>query len=441
MQDLINIGVILIWPLLCCFCYSRFDRVTATFIAIVGGFLLLPVKVGIDLPLLPTLDKNITSCIGALLGITLVKKDNFNWLGKDGIVTYLILAILSLTVINYFFNMQPMFNGVYWKEGITLYEAISACIRNYFAILPLVIAVNVIKSEGDVIKLHKLLVLALLIYLPLVLFEIRFSPQLHNYLYGFYPHSLKQQMREGGFRAMVFTGHGLLTANIYLAGFIALLILKHFKRYFISSAVNTFLIVVFFVMLVLLKSATATILALIATILLYLMSATPRSILLKGIVIFAIVYPLLVTLGLIPLDDIHGFLQGVLPPERIESLFFRLYNENLYVEYLGSYLFIGYGGLGRAIIPEVIVDGIWLVWTMRYGVIFWLVHVLLYAQYLFIKDNTNAKKVLSIFGVLPIVLLLDQMPNSSWSYPWAWLYAGALITLSQLYVKRNLNNS
>ena len=442
MQDLFNIGVILAWPLLCCFFYSRFDRITATFIAIVGGFLLLPVKVAIDLPLFPDIDKNITSCIGALLGIIFVKREHFNWLGKYRSVRYSIITIFIITIINYFFNMQPIFNGQYWKEGLTLYELISACLRNYFAILPLVIGLYAVRTESDVIKLYKLLVVALLIYLPLVLFEIRFSPQLHNYLYGFYPHSLSQQLRDGGFRAMVFTGHGLITANIYLGGFVSLLVLLKLKRYFISKSFNNVLILVFLAILILLKSVTAIVLAVLSFILVFILSNNLRGLAQKIILAFSIIYPLFILFEVVPYDSIYEFVISIVPEERVDSLFFRLNNEATYITYLDDFFLIGYGSMGRWFIPDVIVDGIWLVWIMQYGVFFWIVHVFLYSSYIVTNYtfSQSIKNVINIFSIFPIIMIIDQLPNSSWKNPWVWLYAGALLSLSKIYEVNNRNS-
>lgn len=52
-----------------------------------------------------------------------------------------------------------------------------------------------------------------LIYLPLCLYEIRMSPQLHADIYGFFPHSWGQMERFGGFRPIVFMQHGLAVAG------------------------------------------------------------------------------------------------------------------------------------------------------------------------------------------------------------------------------------
>ncbi len=46
-------------------------------------------------------------------------------------------------------------------------------------------------------------------YVPLCLYEIRMSPQLHRILYGFHQHEFVQTLRWGGFRPMVFMNHGL----------------------------------------------------------------------------------------------------------------------------------------------------------------------------------------------------------------------------------------
>jgi hypothetical protein len=52
-----------------------------------------------------------------------------------------------------------------------------------------------------------------LVYIPLCLLEIRLSPQLHFWLYGFYPQSFDQAIRYGGFRPIIFMQHGLMVGT------------------------------------------------------------------------------------------------------------------------------------------------------------------------------------------------------------------------------------
>ena len=51
-----------------------------------------------------------------------------------------------------------------------------------------------------------------LIYVPLCWFEIRMSPQLHVWVYGYHQHDFSQAERYGGYRPMVFMAHGLAVA-------------------------------------------------------------------------------------------------------------------------------------------------------------------------------------------------------------------------------------
>ena len=65
------------------------------------------------------------------------------------------------------------------------------------------------------------LVVAGLIYSLPMLFEVRMSPQLHTWIYGYFPHSFGQQMRDGGFRPVVFIGHGLGVAFFVMTTVVA----------------------------------------------------------------------------------------------------------------------------------------------------------------------------------------------------------------------------
>jgi hypothetical protein len=47
-------------------------------------------------------------------------------------------------------------------------------------------------------------------YMPLCLLEVRLSPQLHTWIFGYHQHSFGQSLRFGGFRPVVFMDHGLM---------------------------------------------------------------------------------------------------------------------------------------------------------------------------------------------------------------------------------------
>lgn len=51
-----------------------------------------------------------------------------------------------------------------------------------------------------------------LLYCPLCWYEMRFSPQLHKTIYGYFQNDFVQTLRMGGYRPMVFLQHGLAVA-------------------------------------------------------------------------------------------------------------------------------------------------------------------------------------------------------------------------------------
>jgi hypothetical protein len=60
-----------------------------------------------------------------------------------------------------------------------------------------------------------------LAYVPLCLFEIKMSPQLHILVYGFHQHSFEQTVRFGGWRPVVFLQHGLSVATWMISATVA----------------------------------------------------------------------------------------------------------------------------------------------------------------------------------------------------------------------------
>jgi len=62
------------------------------------------------------------------------------------------------------------------------------------------------------------ILLGALVYVPLCLYEMRMSPQLHYTFYGFYQHSFAQTRRFTGWRPMVFMDHGLMVGTWMASG-------------------------------------------------------------------------------------------------------------------------------------------------------------------------------------------------------------------------------
>src|SRR5260370_35172054 len=78
--------------------------------------------------------------------------------------------------------------------------------------IPFLLGPQLLQNSTDGEDILRALAIAGLIYSVPMLFEIRVSPQLHTWIYGYFPNSFEQQMRDGGFRPVVFLGHGLIVA-------------------------------------------------------------------------------------------------------------------------------------------------------------------------------------------------------------------------------------
>jgi hypothetical protein len=52
---------------------------------------------------------------------------------------------------------------------------------------------------------------------------------LHTWVYGYFPHSFAQQLRYGGYRPVVFMGHGLLVALFAAIALISAVVMWQLK--------------------------------------------------------------------------------------------------------------------------------------------------------------------------------------------------------------------
>ncbi len=66
-------------------------------------------------------------------------------------------------------------------------------------------------ADPDSLKfLCRVFFIAGLMYIPLILYELKMSPQLHRIVWGYMQHDFSQTIRGGGYRPMVFMEHGIM---------------------------------------------------------------------------------------------------------------------------------------------------------------------------------------------------------------------------------------
>ncbi|MFV1985468.1 MAG: hypothetical protein ACC657_18110, partial [Thiohalomonadales bacterium] len=319
--------ILILWPFISLLFYKRLPVIHATFWTIVGGFLILPVRFDIDFPLIPPLGKESIPALAALIGCIYIKKIKIKLIPQNGLERWFIIILLISPIITVFTN-QEVINGI---SGLTMHDAFSSIINQYIRLLPLIIGMQLIKTHEDLLVIFKLLVISALAYSLLILFEIRMSPQLHTWVYGYFPHTFGQQARFGGFRAVVFLGHGLIV-SMYLAivlGAVTILKKQKIRIYGIPLGL---IIAYFIVVLILNKTVSGFLLGMLLFVIIGWLSINfiRRSALL--FIFIVLLYPALAIMGLFP----HQLLVDMatnLDPERGASLAFRFHHESLLLEH------------------------------------------------------------------------------------------------------------
>ena len=441
------IAVILSWPVIVgMLCRGRGPEITLLF-ALLGGYLFLPEHATIDLPLFYELNKisipAYTALIACLIAVSKagspmasveLKEKSSRWLPgwfprnlTPRLFILLIVLGAFMTVVT---NRDPVTGPGVYLSGLRFYDAGSSILFVLITITPLLLARKFLAHpEGQ-----RLLLLGVffagLAYVPLVLFEVRMSPQINKWLYGFFAHNWFQHVRDGGFRPIVFLHHGL-RVSIFLSA--ALVVAVGLARMSEGKSRVGFLVAaaIFFVSLVLSKSLGALI---IASILCPIMLFAPRRALIFTAACLAIViilYPVLRGTALVPLESILNFATGI-SEERAQSLSTRLYFEEVLLARGQERAFFGWGGWGRSLYigeEQAIPDGEWVIVLGRYG---WAGFLGLFGLLVFPvvllfwrwrRDGIGIES--AVIAVTLAASAIDLIPNSGLT-PDKWLLAGAL---------------
>ena len=430
---------LILWPFIAILLYKRLPIVNATFWTIVGGFLLLPVKTAIDFPFIPPLDKESIPALAALIGCRYIKKVKIRFLPKEGIEKWLVLVFI-LTPIITTINNQESYNFI---PGLTLHDTFSNIISQYLFILPLIIGMQIIKTYDDQIMLFKLLVIAGLMYSIPILFEIRMSPQLHTWVYGFFPHSFGQQMRFGGFRPVIFMGHGLAVA-LFVAITLGAAVILLRQKIKIKIIPPWFIVIYFILLLIFSKTVGAFVLGMILFIAITWLSANLANWLSVILISIVILYPFLTILDLFPHERL---IEAALSfdTERGESLAFRFSQETILLEHARDKLFFGWGGWGRNRLEATVTDGYWIIILGKYGLFGFVALFGLFFSGV-IKSvrmgrinegfNMAAQQLMQGHILIVSIIMVDQLPNASLS-AWLMFISGALFGRAHHLDNRN----
>lgn len=435
--NLVAYLVFYLWPLVTWVLFSRLDASRALLWTILGGYMLLPPVITIDLPMVPDFDKYSIPNLSAAAAVLFVLGDRFGlWpqsrIGRGLIVIYILSPFATVLT-----NTDPIHFLHKSLPAMRIYDSLAVVAGQFIALLPFFLARKYLSSPEALRKMALVLVSAGLIYSLPMLFEVRMSPQLNLWIYGYFQHDFSQAMRFGGFRPFVFMPHGLWVAFFALMCFLAALALL--REGPADRRPGLMLIVLYLAaVLVLCRSVGPLIYAVVLSPLLIFTSRRIQLTIAMIMASIVIIYPLLRGLHLVPIDDLVNLALG-LNAERGQSLQFRVLNEELLLARAEERPLFGWGGYGRNLLHDpvqgaisVIADGGWIITLGTYGWLGYIAEFGLLALPLFLVARESwhltPDRLSPHAGLVALILatnLFDMLPNDT-LIPFTWLMAGAV---------------
>jgi hypothetical protein len=331
-------------------------------------------------------------------------------------------------------------NGVLPSVG--LYDGASSVLSQCIVVIPFIFARQILTSpQSNEQILRYLSVTGLLLSLPM-LFEIRMSPQLQGYIYGFIPGEFYQQARGETFRPILFMGHGIAVAFFAMTCAVASCTL--WRAHGLVRGVNAGRITGYLAaVLALCQSFGATAYAAFLLPVIRLIRPKRQLSIAKLLVIIALAYPALRFLDLVPTETILSAVSSI-STDRAASLQTRFDNERNLLDRALERPWFGWGRFARSRVfneanglDNSITDGRWIITTGQYGLVGFLAEFGLLAISVFrasaaLKYLQSEPDRIFLAGLTLIVAinLVELLPNSN-LLPWTWLLAGALIARAE----------
>ncbi|MFY1705942.1 hypothetical protein [Tritonibacter scottomollicae] len=457
MPNAIATMMLLVWPVAALVFFQRLPLHRAILLCLIGGYLLLPPVAAFDLPLVPDLDKFSISSLMALAGCVFVAKQPVPMMPRSWVLRVLTAVFVLSAVPTVLTNSDRIvFEAVphsapivfFHSElpGLRLRDLASVISSQIIVLIPFFIARRYLSTPEAHREILLAFVIAGLIYTVPSLIEIRFSPQMNVWIYGFFQHDFAQMVRQGGYRPIVFLPHALWLALFMFSAMVAAVALAR-------TATNpnkvrfTFAAVYLFGMLVLCKSMASLAYGLAFTPVIALASHRFQVRLALIIALIGCIYPMLRNAHVIPLDTILAQVEAI-SPERAQSLGYRFDNEEILLERAAEKPMFGWGGWGRNLIRDgetgrilSIPDGHWIIAFGSFGWVGYLAEMglltgALALLYLALRKmpEREISPTVSCIALILGATLMDMLLNDT-LVPVTWMCAGALLGYAerQLY--------
>jgi hypothetical protein len=372
-------------------------------VSLVYGWLFLPVFDGrLAIPLLTT---KMTFVPTVILGLTLVadagrwRRLRLHWVDLVAATVFLGPFVTALT------------------NDLGAWEAISSAMYAFFAwTSPYLLGRLYCGSPAALALFARTMVEGALVYVPLCLWEIRMSPQLHRIVYGYHTfENFGFAVRFGGYRPTVFMQFGLMVGTLMGSGAVLAYWLwrtRAERRIFgLSLGACTAILTV---TTVLVKSTGAIILMLVGMGALEATRALRRPIFVVVLALTPVVFVGARISGWTAPELVKG--AGLVNAERAQSVEFRIMQEERLIDKAMQRPLLGWGRWGRSRVFDedgkdvTVTDSLWIIVLGTTGMV--------------------GLSALGLYLLLPTLLLVRRHRASRWGRPELAPAAGvAMITV------------
>lgn len=408
---------------------------------LISGHLLLPSSTALKIPMLPQIDKSTVPAVTALLLCLLLgpklspARDLTAKSGRLVVFGLLLLVFLTpfMTVLQ---NTEPLINGRAYLPGLRLYDGFSMISLIIVGLIPLWLGIRYLNTREGHMALLEAIAISGVIYTFPALVEVRVSPQLHTWIYGFFPHDFVQHIRDGGFRPSVLLSHGLMVGIYFCMAIISSAVLYREARREKRKAWHWLAAMIWLTLVLYLsKSLGALALAVIFGLVVLLFGRRLQLAVALVVAVIVMFYPMLRAAGWIPVDTVYNIARSI-NEDRAASLKFRLDNEDALLEHANKKPLFGWGSWGRNQLfdPETgamvsTTDGMWIILIGGFG---WLGYIGRFGLltvpllFFFLRQNTFGASLITPGLVMVLsAILVDLLPNAG-LVNYVWLMAGAV---------------
>jgi hypothetical protein len=360
--------VIALWIPVTFYLFRRYPVPRATAYSFFAGLLTLPNWAALKPPAFIAIDKDLVITLACVLAILFLrppgvgrvepwwKVATFGLLGSS-----LTTALLNGDPIVFRSGMVIPGHGFKDAAFLVLATVLSPALASYLGLVAF-------RNFADLRTLARTAAISGLVLVLPIMYEVRFSPQLHRMIYGYAgPHEWGQLIRYGGYRPLVLFQHGLVLSLFVLFCTVIVTAMARTEpraRLWKLTTDQAMWLMIFIV--VICKSTGVWVYALVTLPLLRWAPAKWSLRLSVALLVITYVYPLLRAEHVLPLDSLLKHANSEFGQDRSESLAFRFANEEILLDRALLRRWFGWGSYGRNRVYDAdgvdicVTDGMWI---------------------------------------------------------------------------------